>query len=259
MAISGATKSRADLSLAKAEVINELTELAAIRCPHSPLLRIYWYDGQLGSGRLSADQSDLAYTDHIKLRLGIINGAGEQKEVDSLIVTDMIELARNRAISDAILLAGDGDLRIGVVIAQGLGVRVHLLGISGNQNSQAPQLLQEADTTSKWDHSVIAKFLTLKRPQTVSSALPVASALITLPLSSENFGPVFDKLIATIDESSIAGLYQYWQKQTGIPPEIDGKLLARCREKLGRDLGPDEKRTLRKLFSERLKTTRPKH
>ena len=46
---------------------------------------------------------------------------GRQKGVDSLIVTDLIELARNHAISDAVLLAGDEELRIGVQIAQSLG------------------------------------------------------------------------------------------------------------------------------------------
>jgi uncharacterized LabA/DUF88 family protein len=34
-----------------------------------------------------------------------------------LIGTDLIELARNHAISDAVLLSGDEDLRIGVQIA----------------------------------------------------------------------------------------------------------------------------------------------
>jgi uncharacterized LabA/DUF88 family protein len=53
----------------------------------------------------------------VKIRLGYINGAGQQKGVDSLIVTDLIELARNQAISDAYLVSGDGDLRVAVQIA----------------------------------------------------------------------------------------------------------------------------------------------
>jgi hypothetical protein len=39
----------------------------------------------------------------VKVRLGFVNSVGEQKGVDWLIVTDMIALARNRAISDAAL------------------------------------------------------------------------------------------------------------------------------------------------------------
>ena len=73
----------------------------------------------------------------MKLRLGIVNLAGQQKGVDSLIVTDLVELARNHAITDAILLSGDEDLRIGVQIAQSFGVRVHLIRIEPTRGSQS--------------------------------------------------------------------------------------------------------------------------
>lgn len=66
----------------------------------------------------------------MKVRLGFVNSVGEQKGVDSLIVTDMIALARNRAISDAVLMSGDEDLRVGVQQAQELGVRAGCLGIA---------------------------------------------------------------------------------------------------------------------------------
>ena len=72
----------------------------------------------------------------MKLRLGQLNSEGQQKGVDSLIVTDLIELARNKAISDAVVLTGDEDIRVGVQIAQSLGVRVHLLGIGGAQQGK---------------------------------------------------------------------------------------------------------------------------
>ena len=66
------------------------------------LLRIYWYDGIL-QGQRSQAQRELATADNVKVRLGTVSG-GRQKGVDSLIVTDLIELARNHAISDAVLL-----------------------------------------------------------------------------------------------------------------------------------------------------------
>ena len=59
--------------------------------------------------RLTADQALLASLDDVKIRLGFINSVGEQKGVDSLIVTDLIELARQKAVCDAILLSGDED------------------------------------------------------------------------------------------------------------------------------------------------------
>ena len=93
----------------------------------------------------------------MKLRLGQINSVGQQKGVNSLIVTDLIELARNGAMSDALHLSGDEDVRIAVQIAQSFGVRVHLLGIEAAKDSQSPLLLQEADTTSRWTKADVDK------------------------------------------------------------------------------------------------------
>jgi uncharacterized LabA/DUF88 family protein len=56
-----------------------------------------------------------SFTWQDKVRLGFVNRAGEQKGVDSLIVTDMISPARNRAMADAVLRSGDEDLRVGVI------------------------------------------------------------------------------------------------------------------------------------------------
>ena len=112
------------------------------------LLRIYWYDGT--STGPTPQHSSLAFLDSVKVRLGFVNSFGEQKGVDSLIVTDMIALARNRAMSDAVLLSGDEDLRVGVQQAQDFGVRVHLLGIKPSRGSQSVFLIQEADTTHEW-------------------------------------------------------------------------------------------------------------
>lgn len=55
--------------------------------------------------------------------------------MDSLIVTDLIALARNQAVTDAVLLSGDEDVRIGVEIAQGYGVRAQLVGIEPSEKS----------------------------------------------------------------------------------------------------------------------------
>ena len=73
--------------------------------------------------------------------------SANEKAWNSLIVTDMIALARNRAISDAVLVSGDEDLRVGVQQAQEFGVRVYLVGIKPSRGNQSLFLLQEADTT----------------------------------------------------------------------------------------------------------------
>ena len=110
----------------------------------------------------SLEQQRLADADDVKLRLGIISPSGQQKGVDSLIVTDLVELARNQAVSDAVLLSGDEDVRIGVQIAQSFGVRVHLIGIEPSRGNQSRALMQEADTTTEWSKAEIGEFLTLK-------------------------------------------------------------------------------------------------
>jgi hypothetical protein len=124
------------------------------------LLRVYWYDGT--STGPTAQHLTLAHLDNVKVRLGFVNSVGEQKGVDSLIVTDMIALARNRAICDAVLVSGDEDLRVGVQQAQEFGVRVHLVGIKPSRGSQSLFLLQEADTTHEWTDAEVAPFLSCK-------------------------------------------------------------------------------------------------
>jgi uncharacterized LabA/DUF88 family protein len=157
VALTGTKQRREFLALDSGGVVFELTQVAAAKAPGSQVLRIYWYDGALGS-RLTLEQDQLAHLDNVKVRLGFINSVGQQKGVDSLIVTDLIELARLGAICDAVLLSGDEDVRIGVQIAQNYGVRVHLLGIAPSRGSQSKALLQEADSTSEWDAAAVAKF-----------------------------------------------------------------------------------------------------
>jgi len=86
------------------------------------------------------------------VRLGFLNSAGQQKGVDSLIVTDLVELARNRAVGDVVLVSGDEDVRIGVQLAQSFGVRVHLVGVKPCAGNQSPELRQEADTCTEVGH-----------------------------------------------------------------------------------------------------------
>ena len=80
-----------------------------------PLLRVYWYDGT-DSGP-TIQQRVLAECADAKLRLGFVRkgeqNRSQQKGVDSLLVTDMITLARNRAVATCVLIGGDADLLVG--------------------------------------------------------------------------------------------------------------------------------------------------
>lgn len=217
-------------------------------------LRIYWYDAPLGRS-MTPEQVVIAHSDHVKLRLGQMNSVGQQKGVDSLIVTDLIELARNHAISDALLLSGDEDVRIGVSIAQSYGVRVHLLGIVPSRGSQSPHLLQEADTTSEWDRTQVGQFLTVA-PATVitASVVPAPAATPVVTVMSAADAALIEKAaqdyVATLDTTEIAALKAYWLSQRDVPSTNDVVLLTNCRIALGnRSLTQEEKRLARRKFT----------
>ena len=168
--LTGSNQSRAAMDLNTSALVAKLAVTAATKANGAQLLRIYWYDGLLGA-RPAIEQDELAQTDNVKVRLGTVT-AGQQKGVDSLIVTDLIELARNQAISDAVLFSGDEDLRIGVQIAQSFGVRVDLVGIEPSRGNQSNLLRQEADTMGEWLKSDVDELLRFKDSQGAAPALP---------------------------------------------------------------------------------------
>ena len=223
------------------------------------LLRIYWYDGTaIGP---TAQHNTLAYLDSVKVRLGFVNSAGQQKGVDSLIVTDMITLARNRSMADAVLLSGDEDLRVGVQQAQEFGVRVHLVGIKPSRGSQSVFLMQEADTTHELDDVEVRRFLALKSPSSVQPAAtaPIAGLAPSAITIAAAQGPAPDALeivaadIAnSLQVSELPALVDLFQRAHQVPRDIDAKLLAGARKLLGHDLGSSEKRRIREIFIRRL-------
>src|SRR5439155_13863806 len=112
----------------RAEVVCNYPELVRALIGHArghcglELLRVYWYDGAPDAVPL-ADHLAIGELPNVKLRLGRLSG-NKQKGVDSLIMRDVMTLARERAVATAYLLGGDEDLREGVVAAQDMGMRV---------------------------------------------------------------------------------------------------------------------------------------
>ena len=64
------------------------------------------------------------------------------------------------------------------------------------------------------------------------------------------FDQVVDDLIDSLNDSDVAGLKAYSTARRGVPGEYDGKLLARTRAEIGRDLSDDERRRIRSKFIE---------
>ena len=80
MALTGLKQRRELLVLDSAKVLDELANVATAKAGASNLLRMYWYDGALGS-RPTLEQEQLAHLDNVKVRLGFINSVGQQKGV----------------------------------------------------------------------------------------------------------------------------------------------------------------------------------
>jgi uncharacterized LabA/DUF88 family protein len=137
------------------------------------LLRVYWYDA--ARDRVpTIDQRVIAQMPWVKLRLGNLNARGQQKGVDAQIRADMEALARHRAITDAILVAGDEDMVPAVEAAQAFGVRVHLWGVEPPYGTnQAERLVWESDTVEVLERSFVEPFFTRQlAPEPVTTPGP---------------------------------------------------------------------------------------
>jgi uncharacterized LabA/DUF88 family protein len=153
------------------------------------LLRVYWYDA--ARDRVpTIDQRVIAQMPWVKLRLGNLNARGQQKGVDAQIRADMEALARHRAITDSVLIAGDEDMVPAVEAAQAFGVRVHLWGIEPPYGTnQAERLVWESDTVDVLEAAFLRPYFT-KNPAAVDQARPdpALGASPTVPSPSPLFG-----------------------------------------------------------------------
>ncbi len=148
------------------------------------LLRVYWYDA--ARDRVpTIDQRVVAQMAWVKLRLGNLNARGQQKGVDANIRADMEALARHRAITDAVLIAGDEDMVPAVEAAQAFGVRVHLWGIEPPYGTnQAERLVWESDTVDVLDSAFVRPYFT-KNPVTEA---PRPDVQASVPSPAQLFG-----------------------------------------------------------------------
>jgi uncharacterized LabA/DUF88 family protein len=239
VALTGTKQGRQYLSLSIPDVLAALRGVATQQT-QLPLLRVYWYDA-IRLGRPTTEQMALADSADIKIRLGQVNAAGEQKGVDALIVTDMAELARNRAMADAVLVSGDEDVRVGVMLAQQFGVRVHLIGIHPARANQSRSLQQEADTTVEWDIGIVRRFLNYTLPVTPTAALIAAAAT--------NLEAVLEPIVVALAPAELATLKAQFINDPSVPQEHDRSLLRAGRIHHGQSkLTNGERAELRRTF-----------
>lgn len=235
------------------------------------LLRVYWYDAAPRDS--TTPHREVAEIHDLKLRLGHLNSAGQQKGVDALIITDMMTLARNRACDDFVLVSGDADLVAGVLQAQEHGVRVHLLGITPARQNQAPTLRYEADTCHEWNARAVGALLRLATPEEVaerkkrpsrrrsdrmsgthgnggteaSRVKPVGAAAESIPEAAlRSVADSVARELSAEDRASVASS----DRPGLVPGPIDRKLLGTARKSLDVVLSESDKRALRHFLYE---------
>lgn len=241
---------REELCIDYAALRQEVLDQVAAQFPSASLLRVYWYDGPGAQGNKTPSHHAIDELDDFKLRLGTRNGYGDQKAVDGLIIADLIGLAQSKAITGAVLLSGDADLTPGVITAQGLGIRVHLLSM-GSTAATSPFLRAEVDLKAHWADPTVQKFASPAPAAPVQvAAVPLVAAVA---VDVQAVLPVVD----VYAEVAAQALQELGHPTTplelengSIPKAADGKLLWLGGRRFGRNLNDPEKRTLRKALKD---------
>ncbi|MHB2021825.1 MAG: NYN domain-containing protein [Mycobacteriales bacterium] len=257
-AVLGAKLGRREVQLDARRFVSDLAEWLCIAHPEEELLRTYWYDGA-AKGVPTSEQLDVAALPFVKVRLGRINSAGQQKGVDTLMVRDLMVLSQERSIQRAVVLSGDEDLREGIEYAQDRGVRVAVVGIDAQGDlSQSPELVREADEALVLPEGLLSSSLTrVSRPRTVAIAETAHRSPSTTPslgtpgsLASNPFAThaaAFTReWLAKAPAGAMANLVA---GRPAIPRDIDAQMLRFAVERSGvRTIGDDDRRAMRAIF-----------
>ena len=146
MAVHG-TRRRESVSWDYPGLLQLLSGLATERS-RLPLLRCYWYDSTV-EGRRSQDHEALADLPGVKLRVAKMR-PGRREGVESEIHRDLTTLARNKAVSDAVVVSAEEDLGQVISDVQDMGIRVTLLHIPVDGDPTVSRALrQECDDVAE--------------------------------------------------------------------------------------------------------------
>jgi uncharacterized LabA/DUF88 family protein len=142
MAVHG-TRHRDSVSWDYSGLLKFLSGLAQDRSG-LPVLRCYWYE-VAAEGRRTSEHDALADVPGLKLRLGRAR-PGRREGIETEMHRDLTTLAKNGAISDAIVLSGEEELAEVIAEVQDIGIRVILVHITVDGNWTVSRLLrQECD------------------------------------------------------------------------------------------------------------------
>jgi uncharacterized LabA/DUF88 family protein len=251
-----ASTSRSDLDISDpAGLIQTLLDKssATLDLQGKELLRVYWYDGVMPSG-FTAQQRSLVNVDDVQFRAGTINGRGQQKGVDSLIVTDLIELTSHHAICDAVLVTGDSDLAVGIEISQKRGVRIAVLGVedlaAGVAHHQSFEITSRADRVGMLGQAELSQVLRYVPVQRTAAAVAAPAQAAPGHVVTQVDGPRIDAAVSAFiaqQATPLAGTVDHTTKR--IDSTVDRALLHYVLTELGRSrLTEPEKIYARQVF-----------
>lgn len=262
------TPNRSECKVDAEGVIAALMRLAAVQLGDD-LLRVYWFDA--ARDRVpTIDQRVIAQMAQVKLRLGNLNLRGQQKGVDAQIRSDLERLARHRAVTDAVLLAGDEDMVSAIEDAQSYGVRIHLWGVEPPYGTnQSERLVWESDTVHLLDADFVRPYFSMvdtrrrtPTPIEVFSGRPaIALPAASLPAAPEHRpAPPRQARQPIPERTAIVEIGEFvaqkWILTRGrdnigdllpgplLPTVIDKELLVEAEKELGISLRPHEKARL---------------
>jgi len=243
---------RVDAHVAVAQLTAWLRQEAEGDAGGRELLRLYWYDAS-PRREPTSEHREVAMQPDTKLRLGSLNAYNQQKGVDDLLLTDMIDLAGTHSVDLAYLVSGDEDLVEAVRRIQAAGVRLVLWGVDTPKNTVSVELRNEAD---RWRMLTSADLRAFFEPATPPPPAPVPAphgrpTWTPLPHLGPEVPPSAQPPPVTyadvdIEAAEEAGrrLGWAWAEQATaedrdqlsrgrlqIPPHVDGRLLTQaCRE-----------------------------
>ncbi len=192
MAVHG-TRHRESVSWDYAGLLQFMGSIARERTGR-PLLRCYWYEASV-EGRRTSEHDSLADLPGLKLRLGRTR-PGRREGVESEIRRDLTTLARNNAISDALLVSAEEDLAQVVADVQDLGLRVTIVHITvGGNWTISRSLRQECDDIIEIGEGHLRPFTQLAAgTDSLGSEQPYQLAVSAARALTNGHGPVVGPL-----------------------------------------------------------------
>ncbi|MCL6440238.1 MAG: NYN domain-containing protein [Thermoleophilum sp.] len=235
------TTSRVEITCNYPSLIQAIKTRVAEHSRGLRLLRTYWYDGAR-SGVPTPDHRLIESIPYVKVRLGRVTPSGQQKGIETMMVRDLLTLARERAVARAYLLTGDEELCEAVRSAQDMGVQVVLMAlVEGERTGRSHELVRETDELIELDEDFL-------RPHFQRRELPNRGALEDLDEDAIR-DAAREFVDRWIEVASRRELDELLAAEPRIPRDIDVQLIESAEETLGslRDL-QDAKIRLRDHF-----------